>query len=756
MRPFTFPNDLLRLLYLVFFKPISLDRYIHQVDPTLGRITGLITLWRRSREHPEFRPLINLVVFHILFTPLLLGFLAAALSWLVGFNVNWSLTAFGLGVGIMFGLIVGFYIIDIGIGLGVLYGAGGGIALGVLYNLFHSGPLYSMVISIGLGAVFGASLSLLLMKSPFLLSGLALSTFCGIYYNMEFGMSFSVAGGGAAAASFLLCYFRLPFYIMQALSVWLAVRLGNLIWSYSPILWDEMIWLPLPGLDEQLVAIGKQNRVAGLDAIAIVAQSFRQGWAAKKALAELTLYDVQNACTLHAIGAISESLLWLPAEGRIDLKSFLPGIEQISQYARAALESDTLYNRQEQLRSALKTTRQMREGFAYYADWRFAQQAGPALQVWERVFEAELNAADQKEQIPNVYVAGSPLAEKSKVFKGRRDVFRALERELAGEAAQRPAILLFGARRSGKSSALKQLPVALGPNVVPVTVDLQSLALTNDAAGFYGKMAAEIKSGALAARHSDLPELPQKGLQADPYAAFAEWLKQVDAILENRWMLLCLDEYEYLEKMIADGRLDERAFQLLRAMLQNYPRLTLLFSGAHTFEELNPRWSHHLINVRLLKIGHLDPPDARELVVQPIPSFPLRYAAGAAEMILSTIGGQPYLLQAACRDLVNLLNEADRPDAAPEDVDRALESTLTSASAYFNELWSGPDSNDAQRAVLTALVRRKGKPVSQESLRKSAAPADIQSLVQHDVIEKVDSGYRMKVELVRRWVERQL
>jgi len=208
--------------------------------------------------------------------------------------------------------------------------------------------------------------------------------------------------------------------------------------------------------------------------------------------------------------------------------------------------------------------------------------------------------------------------------------------------------------------------------------------------------------------------------------------------------------------MLETNRLDEPDFQLLRAMLQNYPRLTLLFSGAHTFEELSPRWSHHLINVRMLKIGHLDPQDARELVVQPIPDFPLRYADGAAESILATIGGQPYLLQATCRDLVNLLNEADRPDASLDDVTQALESTLTSASAYFNELWTGPDSNAAQRAALTALAQAAGQPVSQESLRQLATPADIQTLVEHDVIEKVDTGYRMKVELVRRWVERRL
>jgi predicted AAA+ superfamily ATPase len=59
-----------------------------------------------------------------------------------------------------------------------------------------------------------------------------------------------------------------------------------------------------------------------------------------------------------------------------------------------------------------------------------------------------------REIIPNVYVAGSPLATASKVFKGRRDLFLALERELATAAETRPTLLLFGARRCGKTSAL--------------------------------------------------------------------------------------------------------------------------------------------------------------------------------------------------------------------------------------------------------------------------------------------------------------
>jgi len=43
-----FPQDLLRFLYWAFFKPITLDRYIHEIDPTLGRDPSLFTLWHKS------------------------------------------------------------------------------------------------------------------------------------------------------------------------------------------------------------------------------------------------------------------------------------------------------------------------------------------------------------------------------------------------------------------------------------------------------------------------------------------------------------------------------------------------------------------------------------------------------------------------------------------------------------------------------------------------------------------------------------
>ena len=301
------------------------------------------------------------------------------------------------------------------------------------------------------------------------------------------------------------------------------------------------------------------------------------------------LEDISSADTLETIATIHSSKWPVPTNVSKDLGNFLFGIEQLRQYARAALNSETQYNRKEQLENALETTRELSKYFDKIPPWRFPTVILPTLKKWEKVFRLELSNVE-KEPIPNVYIAGAPLSENSKVFKGRKDIFRILEQELATEAEQRPALFLFGARRSGKTSVLRQLPDVLGPQVIPAIIDLQAMALTNTASTFFEKLIGHITKNALSFRSIKLPEISRKNLQSDPYTAFADWLSNVERVIGKKWLLLSFDEYEYFEKIVSDGRADPRIFQLLRSILQNYSNVTLLFSGAHTFEELEPIW----------------------------------------------------------------------------------------------------------------------------------------------------------------------
>jgi hypothetical protein len=561
---------------------------------------------------------------------------------------------------------------------------------------------------------------------------------------------------GATGVSFIFCYFRLFLYIFQLPISFLLSRSANsensrALFRFSPIHWDELIWLPLFGLDQHLITIGKHNRQDAQQPIALVAQSFRQQWAATNALIELTAYDVERAQGVPGIAHIPEQLTWLPPTMPKDLENVLPPIRDIAEYARGAIESDTLWNKQSQLRNAKAQTTRVREGLALSGNRKIAARFGQALQTWERVFDQELATLNTREVIPNVYVAGSPLASTSKVFKGRRDLFLALERELATPAEQRPTLLLFGARRSGKTSVIKQMPTRLGPNVVPVEIDLQSATAAEDASGLLAFIADKLKVDALNTRRIQLPTLTRDELRGDPYISFLNWLARVEEIVGQRWILLNLDEYEKLIEMIESGRLDSRVFDFLRGIIQHHARITVLLSGSHLLDDVGargnaPMLSDYLINVRTLHIGALKEDEARELIVKPIEDFPLQYEPDAVARIIAVTNCQPYLLQATCRDLVNALNEQNKMVATLDDANRALDSVLTTCAMYFADLYNGRDSDDTQREIMRAVA------LGNDVGTRHASP--LRKLITRDILEKTDGAYRYRVELVRRWVER--
>jgi len=752
-----FPQDLLRFLYWVFFKPSTLERYVYEINSKLSRNPDLFTLLWWSRAHPEFRSLIALALFHIVLTPWLIAFPVTGLFALIGFNVNWAAVAIGVAIGVAVGVV-----------RGMTFSMADGVAFSVAISVAFSvafGMMFGLAVGIaGSGMAFGAAVGVI---GSSMAVGMVVGVIVGVAAGVATGVTAGVPAGVEAGmllamtwtVSFLLFYFRLPFYLIELpwqriVGFFVATappERASRLFRLSPLYYDELIWLPLLGLDSALIEIGKKDRRLAQQAIADVAQSFRQGWAATNALIELTAYDVERAQDARAIANIAEQFAWLPPTMPRDLENVLPPLREIAQYAQAALESDTLYNKQTQLRAAIAQTQRVREGLALSRNRKIAARFGHALETWEYALRRELDALSAREIIPNVYVAGSPLATASKVFKGRRDLFLALERELATAAETRPTLLLFGARRCGKTSAIKQMPVRLGPDVIPVEVDLQSAATAEDASGLLFVLADQVRHNALTHRRVQLPPLMRDDLRADPYLVFGDWLNRVEEAVGTRWILLCLDEYERLEEMLEAGRIDQRVFHFLRHLIQHHPRLTVLLSGSHTLEDLSPMWSDYLINVRVLKIGNLKEDEARELIVQPIENFPLEYEPAAVERMIAVTGCQPYLVQATCRDLVNMLNEQNRTRATLADAERALDSALTTGALYFQELWRERDMDDTQRVLLRALATGRTLSALRDLPDLNSA---LRKLLRRDMLMETPQGYQFRVELVRRWVER--
>ena len=96
----------------------------------------------------------------------------------------------------------------------------------------------------------------------------------------------------------------------------------------------------------------------------------------------------------------------------------------------------------------------------------------------------------QAESLTNPYVAGSPLTQ-SAMFFGRQDVFDFVRKSLVGRH-QDNIIVLYGQRRTGKTSVLYQMRHNLESRYVPLLIDLQGLSLSS-ISSFFGELAIGIQ-----------------------------------------------------------------------------------------------------------------------------------------------------------------------------------------------------------------------------------------------------------------------
>ena len=384
---------------------------------------------------------------------------------------------------------------------------------------------------------------------------------------------------------------------------------------------------------------------------------------------------------------------------------------------------------------------------------------------------------ERRQEIDSPYITGIPLTEHQEVFVGRTDIGTRIEQLLLDQ--RRPPLLLYGQRRMGKTSLLHNLGRLLPSTVVPLFVDLQGpTTQASDHAGFLYNIARGMSESAQRQRGRDLPPLDRASLTADPFTRFDEWLDEVEAALGQDSALLSLDEFEALDQALTRGRFSEAdVLGMFRHLIQHRPRFKVLLAGSHTLEELE-RWAGYLINVQVVHISYLKVDEARKLIEQPVAEFALRYEPDASQRVLDLTRCHPFLVQLLCGEIVALKNEqvvTVRRLARLSDVEAAAGEALSHGSFFFADIERNQVNADGL-AILRALATRgEGVTMSwaqlaaqlEKPVRLERRPPDrlarllafdpvrlersLASLIQRELIEPVDGGYRFQVELIRRW-----
>jgi hypothetical protein len=239
------------------------------------------------------------------------------------------------------------------------------------------------------------------------------------------------------------------------------------------------------------------------------------------------------------------------------------------------------------------------------------------------------------------------------------------------------------------------------PDCACVFFDVQANAASS-MGGFFEALVSRARGQVRAQRGLDLPGLDGGG---DAFEAATRWFDQLDGIDGLNRILVSIDEFERLEGVFPGDRRDLlRLLGLFRAIIQHRRKVRLLVSGVAPFEELGALWNDHFINVRELRIRHLDEQSSVDLLTKPIPEFPPdAVPERVARLVFQRTAGQPYLLQLYGTLLINRLNEAQRATALPEDITEVEEEALSEGSYYFRNSYQ--DAPDPTRQALEALAR---------------------------------------------------
>jgi hypothetical protein len=575
-----------------------------------------------------------------------------------------------------------------------------------------------------------------------------------------------LAGGLVALALGLNHKWWLPVVLYPATAAWnFSLHLSQkrqpahsvaLLHRHS-VFWDEHQQLPLWGLEKQLVTVYQQDEAAAKEAMNQLSAG-TQSWAVQAAQIELDSDRLEDCDTIFKIAEVHNALL---SSDKLagSAGKWLNHFRQSSLDVEAAL---SMPNFEQQ--TALKEVIALLNGLLTAG----GEQATDDVQhfktiaaSWHGILKKHADELENMQDIPNPYTFGPPLNKKHHhdVFADRPDVVKRIEQLLQGRVCQ--PLLLYGQRRIGKTTLLTNMNVLLPETFVMLFVDCQGpIAAARDEAGFFYNFGralcndAEEKYPAL-----NLPPLNKETLTDDPVAGFDEWLVKLERAVGDRIILLALDEFVTIDEAFGDKRLQPSAvLGMFRHIIQHRPRFRLLFSGTHTFAELQ-QWASYLINVQTVHISYLSDNEARQLVEQPAKYFPLRYTPEASQRVLSVTRQHPALVQLLCGEIVQLKNTQpmnQRLKVQVDDVEAAIPQALKFGGFFFADIEQNQIGEIGQVVLRFMASHDEGAVVSLQALEaKTQSATELEKtlalLVQRELVEAEGDGYRFQVEMIRRW-----
>ena len=227
------------------------------------------------------------------------------------------------------------------------------------------------------------------------------------------------------------------------------------------------------------------------------------------------------------------------------------------------------------------------------------------------------------------------------------------------------------------------------------------------------------------------------------------FLPMVREQIEERVLLLTVDEFEELGARVRRGRLPEEIFPYLRHLIQHEGQLAFIFAGTHKMEALVGDYWSVLFNIaKYKKVSFLSHDETTRLITQPVQSYGMVYDDLAIDEMLRLTACHPYFTQLLCTILVNRCNDAHCSYVTIQDVRDAVEELLETGRAHLTFLWQTSD----QEAMLTLAAL----PELRDQLDRVSAAAIADRLGEYQIRMKPGQITKTMEQLTARDIVREI
>ena len=417
------------------------------------------------------------------------------------------------------------------------------------------------------------------------------------------------------------------------------------------------------------------------------------------------------------------------------------------------------------------------------------------LQTPVQNLSIRLYSEDKFEKIENPYArfAEGGVVSDAKMLFGREELIQNIAQAIRKSRTQSKSVLVFGQKRSGKSSVLYHLKESLQKDKELLILDLGNMSTHLDRHARISLLHQFLK-GILRALERAIQRKQREGLSSfefsipgkefydhpAPLQLFEDTFVSLKDFIDDQkgqedWrgvrVVLLVDEFQYIYEPIIENKILDSFMQNWKALLQaNYFSAVLV--GQDVMPKFKLQFSNEFGTTQDERVTYLKEEDARRLIDEPIRiggrQGDSRYREQAIERIFDLTAGSPFYIQIICNRLVDYMNVKHAGLVTEADVEQVKDELIHGINALsqdkFDNLYNSGDkspdaiSDEDALKVLKTIADNSNRtdPCHRDRIIcQTDSPIDtiLDDLEKRDVVKKGrDQSYQIQVRLFKEWL----